>query len=76
MSPEIARMFGAAIAALALYGIGQAMGKLFGTWIESVSRNPESRDKVNMTGFIGCALTESIALFVLLIALSILFKPA
>jgi F-type H+-transporting ATPase subunit c len=74
MSPEAARFIGAAIAVLALHGVGKAMGKLFSTWIESVARNPESADKVRFMGLLGFAMTESIALFALLIAFLILSK--
>lgn len=74
MSPEAARYIGAAIAAFALYGIGISMGNLFSTWISSVTRNPEAEDKVRFMGMLGFALTESIALFALLVALLILFK--
>ena len=74
MSPEAARYIGAAIAALALYGIGTSMGNLFSTWISSVTRNPEAEEKVRFMGMLGFALTESIALFALLIALLILFR--
>ncbi|MDR2681883.1 MAG: F0F1 ATP synthase subunit C [Holosporaceae bacterium] len=74
MSTEAARMIGAAIAVLTLYGVGHAMGGLFSTWISSVSRNPEAEEKVRFMGMLGFALTESIALFALLVALLILFK--
>jgi F-type H+-transporting ATPase subunit c len=74
MSTETARLLGAAIAILALYGVGISMGNLFSTWISSVARNPEARDKVNTTGMIGAALTESVALFVLIVAIMILYK--
>lgn len=74
MSAEAARYIGAGIAALALYGVGMSMGNLFSNWINSVTRNPEAADKVKMTGFIGMAFTESLGLFVLLVALLILFN--
>jgi F-type H+-transporting ATPase subunit c len=74
MSPEAARMIGAAVAVIALHGVGIGMGNLFATWISSVARNPEAEDKVRFMGMLGFALTESIALFALLIALLILFK--
>lgn len=74
LSLDAARMLGAAIAAIALYGVGMSMGNLFSTWINSVARNPEAEDKVRLIGMLGFALTESIALFAFLIALLILFK--
>lgn len=74
MSTEAARMIGAALALIALHGVGLSMGNLFSTWISSVARNPEADEKVRFMGMLGFALTESIALFALLIALLILFK--
>lgn len=74
LSPEAARYLGAAIAVIALYGVGQSMGNLFSNWISAVARNPEAEDKVRVTGMLGFALTESIGLFAFLIAILILFK--
>jgi F-type H+-transporting ATPase subunit c len=74
MSPEAARFIGAAMAIFALYGIGTSMGNLFSTWISSVARNPEADEKIKFAGMLGFAITESIALCALLIAILILFK--
>ena len=74
MSTEAARMIGAAIAVFALFGVGIGMGYMFSNWISAVARNPEAEDKVRFMGMLGFALTESIALFALLISLLILFK--
>jgi F-type H+-transporting ATPase subunit c len=74
MSPEAAKMIGAAIAIIALHGVGLGMGNLFSAWISSVARNPEAKDKVNFMGMLGFALTESIALFAFVVALLILYK--
>lgn len=74
LSPDAARFLGAAIAVLALYGVGQSMGNLFSNWINAVARNPEADDKVRVMGMLGFALTESIGLFAFLIAILILFK--
>ncbi|MDR0677183.1 MAG: F0F1 ATP synthase subunit C [Holosporaceae bacterium] len=74
MSTDAARLISAAVAIFTLYGVGTSMGNLFSTWISSVARNPEAKDKVNFLGIMGMAFVESIALFTLLIALLILFK--
>ena len=74
MSVESARVFAAALTAIALYGVGMSMGNLFSTWISSIARNPEAEDKVRTMGLLGMALTESIALFAVLIAMIILFN--
>ncbi len=74
ISPEAARYLSAAVAALALYGVGMSMGNLFSSWLSSVSRNPEADEKLNMKGILGFALVESIGLFAFIIAMLILFK--
>ena len=68
------RLLAAAGTVVALYGVGMSMGNLFSTWLNAVSRNPEASDKMRFVGMLGFALTESIGLFALLIALLILFK--
>lgn len=74
LSVDAARYLGAAIAVIALYGVGVSMGNFFSTWLSSIARNPEAQDKMQSTGLLGFALIESIGLFALLIALLILFK--
>ena len=74
LSAEATRYLSAAIAAIALYGVGMSMGNLFSTWLNSVARNPEADDRMRSVGILGMALTESIGLFAFLSALLILFK--
>ncbi|MBE6447560.1 MAG: F0F1 ATP synthase subunit C [Alphaproteobacteria bacterium] len=74
LSTEAARFLSAAIAVIALFGVGMSMGNLFSTWLNAIARNPEAADQMRPTGMLGFALTESIGLFALLIALLILFK--
>lgn len=64
----------AALAVLPLSVIGFAVGKIFSTLIESVSRNPSARDKLVPLAILGFAVTEAVALFCLLIAFLILFS--
>lgn len=74
MEAEAAKMIGAGIAVLPLFGVGLGIGKIFSTLIESVARNPEARKDVFSIGILGFALTEAVALFALLVAFLILFK--
>ncbi len=73
MDVEAARMIGAGIAVLALWGVGIGIGNIFSNLITSIARNPAARDQVFGIGILGFALTEAIALFALLIAFLILF---
>lgn len=71
---EAARMIGAGLAVLSLFGVGLAIGNIFSTLINAVARNPEVEPQVFRIGILGFALTEAVALFALLIAFLILFK--
>lgn len=73
METEAARMIGAGLAVFALMGVGVGIGNIFSSLIESISRNPASREQVFPVGILGFALTEAVALFALLIAFLILF---
>ncbi len=70
---DAAKMIGAGIAVLALWGVGIGVGNIFSNLITAIARNPAARDQVFGIGILGFALTEAIALFALLIAFLILF---
>lgn len=74
LSPEAARFLAASIAIIVLYGVGQSMGNFFSNWINAVARNPEAKDKVNLSGMLGFAFIESIGLLAFAVAMAILFK--
>ena len=74
LSAEAARYLAVGITALVLFGVGRAMGQFFSDWLGSVARNPDADDKLRPVGMLGFALTESIGLFALLIALLLLFN--
>ena len=73
MDAEAAKLIGAAIAILPLYGVGLAIGNIFSSLVESIARNPSARNDVFGIGILGFALTEAIALFALVVALLLLF---
>lgn len=68
-----AKAIGAGIAVIALFGVGIGIGNIFSALINSVARNPASRDKVFGLAILGFALTEAVALYALVIAFIILF---
>ena len=68
------KAFAAAIASLSLGLVGLAVGKIFTTLIDAISRNPSVRDKVYNIGILGFALTEAVALFALLVVFLILYS--
>lgn len=67
------KTFAAAIAALPLGLVGMAVGRIFNTTIDGIARNPSVRDKVFTIAMLGFAVTEAIALIILLVVLLILF---
>jgi F-type H+-transporting ATPase subunit c len=73
MDVQVAKMIGAALAILPLFGVGLAVGQIFSTLISSISRNPSIKDDVFPIAILGFALTEAVGLFALLIAFLILF---
>ena len=68
-----AKMIGAGLAVIALAGVGVGIGTIFGSLVSSVARNPAARDRVFGLAILGFALTEAVALYVLVIAFIILF---
>jgi len=64
---------GAGAAVIALAGVGAGIGTVFGSYISSVSRNPQLEKKLFPITMLSFALTEAIALFALLITFIILF---
>jgi F-type H+-transporting ATPase subunit c len=70
---QAAKMVGAGCATIALAGVGTGLGVVFGALISSTARNPSISNKLVGFALLGFALTESIALFTLLVAFLILF---
>ena len=73
MELEAARMIGAGIATIAIFGVGIGIGNIFATLIATVGRNPSVQQRVFPFAIIGFALVEAVALFALLIAFLVLF---
>jgi F0F1-type ATP synthase membrane subunit c/vacuolar-type H+-ATPase subunit K len=73
MDVQSAKLFGAAIAVLPLFGVGLGLGMLFSSVITAIGRNPGVADTVKGAGMLYFALVEALALFALGIALLILF---
>lgn len=68
-----AKLIGAGVATVGLAGAGIGIGTVFGAFIVGMSRNPSIEQKMFKFCLIGFALTEAMALFVLIIAFLILF---
>lgn len=73
MELDAAKMIGAGLATIALFGVGMGIGNVFSTLISTVGRNPSVQQRVFPYAIIGFALVEAVGLFALLIAFLILF---
>ena len=69
-----AKLIGAGVATIGLAGAGVGIGSVFGSLLLAVSRNPSEKDELFRFAILGFALTESIALFALMIVFLILLK--
>ena len=62
-----------AIAILAVMPSAIFEGVICAHAIDGISRNPDSYSKIRTTMILGCALTETTAIYALLVAILILF---
>jgi F-type H+-transporting ATPase subunit c len=64
---------GIGLMAIALAGSGVMEGAICMKTVESMARNPEMYSKLRTSMIIGCALTETTAIYALVIAILMLF---
>lgn len=74
MIVSAAKLIGAGMATVGLTGAGIGIGVVFGAFVLGVSRNPSLEQKMFRYTIMGFALTEAMALFVLMMAFLILFN--
>jgi F-type H+-transporting ATPase subunit c len=70
---ESAKVIGAGLATIGLAGVGVGIGMVFASLITGASRNPSLANQLFTYAILGFALTEAVALFVLMIAFLLLF---
>lgn len=68
-----AKAVGAGLSTIALLGVGIGIGTIFSSLMASLARNPFQQKQLFTYAMLGFAVTESIALFALLITFLILF---
>lgn len=73
MEIEAVKYLAAAIALLPIFGVGLALGNIFGQYKAAIARNPEAESKLSGTLIFGFAVTEALAIFCLGVSLIILF---
>lgn len=72
-------VIGSTVAAVVGIGVGvilpaYAMGRAIASALEALSRQPEAERSIMRTLFIGLAMIESLAIYVLVIVLIVLFR--
>lgn len=67
------KYIGAGIAILTGFGTGAGQGYAAGKAAEAVGRNPEAQSKIRLMLIIGCAISETAAIYGFLISIIILF---
>ena len=65
---------GAGIAALACIGAGIGIGKIGGSAMEGIARQPEASGDIRMNMIIAAALVEGVALFAIVVCFLALFQ--
>lgn len=71
----IASTVAAALAvALGVFFPAQAMGRAISQALDALARQPEAEKSITRTLFIGLAMIESLAIYVLVVVLIILFR--
>lgn len=70
---EGAKLIAAGSATIGLAGVGAGIGIVFAGLLHSVARNPSQTKQLFTYAIMGFALTEAIALFVLMVVFLILF---
>ena len=76
MDHTSAQFIGAGLAAMGMIGAGAGLGILFGNYLQAAIRNPSAAGQVRVWLFLGMALTESMGIFALVVALLLRFVPA
>ena len=70
---QSAKLIGAGLATIGLTGVGAGIGLVFGALVLAYARNPSLKQQLFGYTILGFALTESIALFALMMDFLILF---
>lgn len=70
---KAAALLGAGIAVLGGIGAGLGQGIATAAAVEAVGRQPEAKNEIMSTLYIGCAITESTGVYALLIAIILVF---
>jgi F-type H+-transporting ATPase subunit c len=68
-----AQYIGSGLATMGMIGAGAGLGILFGNYLQAAIRNPAAAGQERVWLFLGMALTESMGIFALVVALLLRF---
>lgn len=73
MELETVKIIAGVAALIPLFGVANALGKIFSSYNEAVGRNPGAAEILDKKFFLSFALTEALAIFALLISFYLIF---
>ena len=73
MEAEAAKMLGAGLAMVGVFGPGIGIGLLVAGAVAAIGRNPEASGDIQTNMILGIAFAEAIAIYALVVALVLLF---
>ncbi len=73
MEVGAAKLIGAGLAVIALFGVGMGVGQIFSNLLAAIARNPSVKNEVMVPAYIGAALTEAIGILAFTVAMILLF---
>jgi F-type H+-transporting ATPase subunit c len=73
MDHTAAQYIGSGLATMGMIGAGAGLGILFGNYLQAAIRNPAAAGQERVWLFLGMALTESMGIFALVVALLLRF---
>jgi F-type H+-transporting ATPase subunit c len=72
-SAQSAKYYAAALALLCILGVTMALGNIFSSFMNGVSRNPSVEPKLKSMAIIGAGMTEALGILAVIVAILILF---
>jgi F-type H+-transporting ATPase subunit c len=73
MEMEVLKFIGVGICSIGMAGAAIAIGNIFGSFFNSIARNPSAAPKVEKYIYIAAGLAEAMGIFAVLLAFLILF---
>jgi F-type H+-transporting ATPase subunit c len=73
MDMQAAKMIGAGLAMIGMFGAGMGIGAIFSNFMTASARNPAVIDQIRVMTFIGAAFAELLGLLSFVVAILLLF---